>query len=79
MEQIIWTDENTETLLKAVEYDMVRYEDESMFTELTKLHRAKFNYFISKGRYKTQTEFEDALDEYVEFFKDIAFPDNLVY
>ena len=79
MKEIIWTDKAIEYLLKTVEYDIVRYGNNDMFTTLLKLHKNKFNYFITKGKYKTQNEFEKATYEYMNSFKNISVLNNLIF
>jgi len=77
--KIVWNDKCLDLLVKIVEYDIVRYSDDSMFASLLELHTNKFKYFITKGRYKTQNEFEKALNDYLISFKEISIPNNLVY
>ena len=79
MNEIIWNDKCIKILIDAVEYDLVRYSDDNMFTSLLETHRRKFNYFIYKGRFKTQENFEKFLLEYREFFKSISEPDNGIF
>jgi hypothetical protein len=79
MNNIVWNDKCLDILVKIAEYDIVRYTDDSAFAKLLELHMNKFNYFIAKGKYKTQDEFEKALYNHMNFFKEISIPDNLVY
>jgi hypothetical protein len=79
MTEIIWNDRCINLLIKIVEYDIVRYSSDDIFAKLLELHTNKFNYFIAKGKYKTQRDFEIGLYNHLEFFKKISIPDNLVY
>jgi len=79
MNVIVWNDKSIDYLLKTVEYDIVRYSNDDMFITLLQLHMNKFNYFIKKGRYTTQKEFEKALFDYMNSFKTISVPNNLIY
>jgi hypothetical protein len=74
-----WNDRCINYLIKTVEYDIVRYDNENMYATLLELHMNKFKYFIAKGRYKTQEEFEKSLYEYMNSFKMISEPNNLIY
>jgi len=76
---IEWTDKCLKILTNVVELDLIRYSENGDYSDLLKLHMAKFNWAIKKNKFKTQTEFENELKKYEKFFKDISFEGNLVF
>jgi len=73
------SDEAIKLIYESVELDLVRYEDEDMFTELLRLHSSKINYLIGRNRFKNNEDLINFLVKYRDTFKSISYPRNGVY
>jgi hypothetical protein len=73
------TIEDIKLLNEAVEFDLVRYDNNDMYAPLLELHMNKYKSFITRGRFKTQEELRVSLVEYRDRFKSIAEPNYLLY
>lgn len=76
------TDKDIDLLLQAVEFDLIRYndnDDNERYKSLVELHMNKWKFFINRGQFKTQDELTSHLIKYRGTFKSFSMCDNLLY
>ena len=82
MYKIQMTDKDIDLLNQAVEFDLIRYNDDNeneRYESLLELHMNKYKFFINRGQFKTQKELTDSLIRYRDTFKSFSSKDNLFY
>ena len=76
------TSKDIELLQQAVEFDLIRYNDDhdnERYKSLLELHMNKYKFFINRGQFKTQDELTNSLIKYRDTFKSFSSRDNLFY
>ena len=76
------TSKDIELLQQAVEFDLIRYNDDDdneRYKSLLELHMNKYKLFINRGQFKTQDKLTNSLIKYRDTFKSFSSRDNLFY
>lgn len=82
MNKIQMTDKDIDLLHQAVEFDLIRYndnDDNERYKSLLELHMNKYKFFINREQFKTQDELTNHLIKYRDTFKSFSMRDNLYY